>query len=175
MYYFDVSKVQTMPLTIKQNPSDNEPQPQNTNEEKSISQPEREEGKVVPTDKTIPLKKNPSENSGYSPLAFLSLPTDKTVVLGSTAANPEDSIFEEQSKPIALPNSYFKPDSPSDPDPFPTFPKEKIEGKGDQKQSSPEEISTSAPNVKEITNTQPKVESKMSIADFEAEEALFNR
>ena len=100
---------------------------------------------------------------------------EKSEELRPSADHLAESVTERQKNPSALPNGYFKPDSPSDPAPFATFPKEAIDVQNGQALPSAVETVTSAPATKENANSQQGMRPKMSMEDFEAEEALFTR
>ena len=172
MIFLEATEVpNTTPPTDSKNPHGNDSLPPSPNEEKSVQQPKREEQNPISSDKPIPLTERPAENLAYPPDTQ---PT-KSVESRPIADQPAESVTEKQNNPSALPNSYFKPDSPSDPDPFATFPKDAIDGQNGQALPSPVETVTSAPTTKENANSQPGTSPKMSIEDFEAEEALFTR
>ena len=172
MIFLEATEVpNTTPPTDSKNPHGNDSLPPSPNEEKFVQQPKREEQNPISSDKPIPLTKRPVENVAYPS----DTQPDKSVESRPNADQPAESVAEKQNNPSALPNSYFKPDSPSDPDPFATFPKDAIDGQNGQTLPSPMETVTSAPNNKENANSQQGMSPKLSIEDFEAEEALFSR
>jgi hypothetical protein len=74
-----------------------------------------------------------------------------------------------------LPNSFFGPDSTSDPDPFANLPKELLEqAVGPNEPRLSEKMPTNPVENKTI-DTQQDGRPKLNVADFEAEEALFNK
>jgi len=79
-------------------------------------------------------------------------------------------VNEEKGK-VGLPNSFFGPDSPMDPDPFANLPKDLLDQTG---MKTDEEASKAMPPISpNVPHAAPKPQ--LTLADFEAEEALFSR
>ena len=84
------------------------------------------------------------------------------------------SILTSEGK-VGLPNSFFGPDSPMDPDPFANLPKDLLDQTG---MKTEEEASKAMPPISpnEPHGAVPQApKPQLTLADFEAEEALFSR
>ena len=114
----------------------------------------------------------PTKDNPYSDVI---LPPNPYEEKSNPSPLKEDEKTSYSDKPAVLPNGYFGPDNPSDPDPFATFPKENIDEPTVQNQPNPKEATKPASEVKDINGNQQGSGPKLSLADFEAEESLFNR
>ena len=102
----------------------------------------------------------------------LELPSNRPSMVPPKSEEPATG---QQPGLTGMPNGYYGTDLPSNTDPFATFPKDQITDPKGQSQPNQHENEKSVPIAKEATGGQKNKVPKMSVADFEVEEALFNR
>ena len=137
--------------------------------QEKVSEPEL--GTATPNELQTPIPEVPAENYPPPPSSPpYPPPVPGLVEMGNTS--PKAS--EQKDKP-GLPNSFFGPDSPLDPDPFANLPKDLLDEAG---MKPDEDTSETMPPIspKQPIDTVPQAPNpKLTLADFEAEEALFSR
>ena len=135
---------------------------------------ERELETTTPNKLQTSIPEVPAENYPPPPSSAPYPPTVPGLVeMGYTS--PKAS--EQKDKP-GLPNSFFGPDSPLDPDPFVNLPKDLLDQAGMKLEESDEDTSKIIPPIspKQQIDAVPHAPNpKLTLADFEAEEALFSR
>ena len=132
---------------------------------------EPELGSTAPSDLQTPIPAVPAENLPPSP----NLPPTSTAVPGLVYTEGTIPKANEEKGNVGLPNSLFGPDSPMDPDPFANLPKELLDQAG---MKTDEEASRTMPSIppNEPHGAVPQApKPQLTLADFEAEEALFSR
>ena len=132
---------------------------------------EQELGSTAPSDLQTPIPAVPAENLPPSP----NLPPTSTAVPGLVYTEGTIPKANEEKGNVGLPNSFFGPDSPMDPDPFANLPKELLDQAG---MKTDEEASKTMPSIppNEPHGAVPQApKPQLTLADFEAEEALFSR
>ena len=137
--------------------------------QEKVSEPEL--GSTAPSDLLTPIPAVPAENHPPSP----SLPPSSTAVSGLVDMEGTIPKVNEEKGKVGLPNSFFGPDSPMDPDPFANLPKDLLDQTG---MKTDEEASKAMLPIypKEPHGSVPQApRPHLTLADFEAEEALFSR
>ena len=120
----------------------------------------------------IPGMPNPLEGGQVQPPNPEQLPH---LDAANENVKPQEPLYKETNVNPGLPNSFFGPDSPSDPDPFANLPQKLLEQAAGPKEPRPLEKIPPNPSDNENMGTQPDSHAKPNPADFEAEEALFNK
>ena len=137
--------------------------------QEKVSEPEL--GSTTPSDLQTPIPGVPAENHPPSP----SLPPSSAAVPGLVDMEGTSPKANEEKRKLELPNSFFGPDSPLDPDPFANLPKDLLDQAG---MKTDEEASKAMPPISpnEPHGAVPQAPNpQLTLADFEAEEALFSR
>ena len=113
---------------------------------------------------SVPISANPAIGMGIAP--------KENPKMDPNMQGPQS---KDTNVEPGLPNSFFGPDSTSDPDPFANLPKELLEQAVGPNEPRPSEKIPNNPVENENIGTQQGSRPKLSVADFEAEEALFNK
>ena len=132
----------------------------------------------------LPKPPNPSEAQQSQPLKP-SQPQEDNVNknmqpiqanVPPTSINPiSDMGSVKENEGPGLPNTFFGTESPSAPDPFANLPKELLEEAGMPKEPKPSEQAPEKPVENKGISMSGEQRPKLTLADFEAEEAMFRR
>ena len=152
-------------------PSSPEVIPQNTVAymQEKVSEPQL--GTTLSNELKTPIPEVPAENYPPPP----SSPPYPSAVSGLVEmGNTSPKAIKQTDKP-GLPNSFFGPDSPLDPDPFANLPKDLLDQAGMKPDEDTSKIIPPISPKQPIDAVPQAPNPKFTLADFEAEEALFSR